>query len=122
MTTPLTNLTKKGAFSWSGEAQATFTKLKKVMSSCPVLALPDFTQTFLLECDALGEGIGAVLMQNNHTIAFESRKLRDYKRHYSIYAKEMLAIMHTLAKFRQYLVGNRFKVNTNHNSLRFFLE
>ena len=92
------------------------------MSSCLVLALPDFTQSFVLDCDAFGEGIRAVLMQNNHPIAFERRKLKDYERHYSIYDKEMLAIMHALAKFRQYLVGNRFKVKTDHNSLRFFLE
>lgn len=92
------------------------------MSSCPVLALPDFTQSFVLECDAFGEGIEAVLMQNHHPIAFKSRKLKEYERLYSIYDKEMLAIMHVLAKFRQYLVGNRFKVKTNHNGLRFFLE
>ena len=41
--TPLTDLTKKGAFSWGEGAQASFEKLKEVMSSCPVLALPDFT-------------------------------------------------------------------------------
>jgi hypothetical protein len=77
---------------------------------------------FLLECDALGIGIGSILMQNGHPIAFESRKLREYERHYSIYDKEMLAIMHALTKFRQYLVGNRFKVKTDHNSLRFLME
>jgi hypothetical protein len=54
------------------EAQSTFEKMKKVMSTCPVLALPDFAQPFTVECDASGEGIGAVLMQNNHTIVYES--------------------------------------------------
>ena len=61
-------------------------------------------------------------MQNHHLIAFESRKLKDYERHYSIYDKEMLAILHVLTKFKQYLVGNRFKIKTNHNSLKYFLE
>ena len=92
------------------------------MSSCPVLVLPDFAQLFVLECDASGEGIGAVLMQGGHAIAFESRKLLPHERLYSIYDKEMLAIMHALAKYRQYLVGSRFRVRTDHNSLRFFLE
>ena len=96
--------------------------MKKVMSSCLVLALPDFSQSFVLECDAWREGIGAVLMQNNHPIAFESRKLKDYERHYSIYDKEMLAILHVLTKFRHYLVGARFKFKTDHNSLKYFLE
>ena len=102
--------------------QETFEQMKEVMSSCLVLALPDFSQPFVLECDASGEGIGAVLTQNHHPIAFESRKLQNYERSYSIYDKEMLAIMHALAKFRPYLVGNRFKVKTDHNSLRYFLD
>jgi len=67
-------------------------------------------------------GIGTVLMQGGHPIAFESRKLLPHERLYSIYDKEMLAIMHALAKFWQYLVGNRFRVRTDHNSLKFFLE
>ena len=61
-------------------------------------------------------------MQNHHPIAFESRKLKDYEHHYSIYDKEMLAILHALTKFRQNLVRSRFKIKTNHNSLRYFLE
>ena len=108
MIAPLIDITKKGSFSWSEVAQQTFEKMKEVMSSCPVLALPDFSQSFVLECDDSREGIGAVLMQNNHPIAFESRKLKDYECHYSIYDKEMLSILHALTKFRQYLVGARF--------------
>ena len=99
LTAPLTDLTKKGAFSWGEGAQATFERLKEVMRSCLVLALSDFTQLFVLECDVSKEGIGAVLMQNHHPIAFERRKLQDYEHLYSIYDKEMLAIMHALAKF-----------------------
>ena len=94
-----------------------FNKLKEIMSSCRVLALSDFGQPFILECNAFGEGIGAVLMQKGHLTAFESRKLEDTKNLYSIYDKEMLAIMQALAKFRQYLVGNRFVVRTYHNNL-----
>jgi hypothetical protein len=59
---PLTDLTKKGAFRWIEEAQKTFDCMKEVMSTCPVLALLDFTQPFVLECDASGEGIRTVLM------------------------------------------------------------
>ena len=63
-----------------------------------------------------------ILMQGGHPIAFESWKLLPHERWYSIYDKEMLAIMHALAKFWQYLVGNRFRVRIDHNNLRFFLE
>ena len=58
----MADLNTKESFKWSDEAQATMEKMKEVMSTCPVLALPDFGIPFTLECDALGEGIGAVLM------------------------------------------------------------
>jgi hypothetical protein len=119
---PLTNLTKKGAFRWSSEAQLTFDKMKKVMSTCLVLALPNFCQPFTLECDASEEGIGAVLMQNRHPLIYENRKLRGPELPYTIYDKEMLAIMHALAKFRQYLVGAIFVVRSDHNNLKYFLK
>ena len=61
-------------------------------------------------------------MQNNHPIAFESRKLKNYECHYSIYDKEMLSILQDFMKFRQYLVGSKFKIKIDHNSLKYFLE
>jgi hypothetical protein len=75
----------------------------------------------MLECDASNEGIRAFFMQHRHWIAYESRKLTNLERLYSIYDKELLAIMHALVKFREYLVGGKFMVKTDHNSLRHFL-
>ena len=60
-------------------------------------------------------------MQQKHPIAYESMKLSTIERIYPIYDKEILAIMHALEKFRQYLVGGRFVVKSDHNSLRHFL-
>ncbi|KAH9290754.1 hypothetical protein KI387_034871, partial [Taxus chinensis] len=119
---PLTNLTRKGAFRWTDEAHVIFDRFKVTISTYPVLTLPDFSWPFILECDDSGSGIGAVLMQDHHLIAYVSRKLRDNKRLYSTYYKEMLAIMHALAKFRQYLVGGKFVVRTDHNNLKYILE
>ena len=73
MAAPLTDFTKKGAFRWTEPAQGVFDRLKDVISTCPILALPDFSQPFFLECDASGLGIGAMLMQNRHPIAYESK-------------------------------------------------
>ena len=95
--------------------------MKEIMSSCLVLELPNFSKPFVLECDAFGEGIGVVLMQYRHPIAFKRKKLQPHERLYSIYDKEMLAIMHALAKFRQYLVGGKFIVKIDQNSIRHFL-
>jgi hypothetical protein len=119
---PLTDLTKKGAFHWTKESQQTFNKMKEVMSTCPVLSLLDFSQSFVLECDASGVGIGVVLMQGGHPIVFKSRKLNESETPYPIYDKEMLAIMHALTKFMKYLVGNKFVVKTDHNNLKYFLD
>ena len=119
---PLTDLTKKGAFTWTELTHKIFEEMKVIMSSCLVLALPNFLQPFVVECDASREALGAVWMQNHHPIAFESRNMKNYKHHYSIYDKEMLSILHALMKFRKYLVGSKFKIKTKHNSLKYFLE
>lgn len=72
---PLTDLLKKEAFKWTPEAETTFVQLQKVMTSAPVLALPNFQLPFILETNASDTGIGVVLHQNGHPIAYFSKKL-----------------------------------------------
>lgn len=93
---PLTNLLKKGNFGWNEEAELAFIALKKAMSSTPILAMPNFNEQFFIEADASGIGIGAVLSQRGQPIAFLSRALGVNKQAWSIYAKEMLAILEAI--------------------------
>ena len=61
-------------------------------------------------------------MQDEHPIAFESRKLNKREQLKSTYDKEMLAIMQALAKWRKYLLGSKFMIHTDHNSLQYLLQ
>lgn len=92
------------------------------MSNAPVLATLDFSKPFVIECDASGFGRGAILMQGGHPITFESRELNKQQRLKFTYNKEILAIMHTLAKWRYYLLGSKFLIRTYHNSLQYLLQ
>eukprot|EP00253_Pinus_taeda_P006118 PITA_06118 len=102
---PLTTLLKKDAFSWTPEATKAFEHLQEAMCQAPVLATPDFTKTSIVECDASGNGIGVVLMQDERPIAFQSRPIKGKFLHKAIYENEMLAILHALKKCRPYLMG-----------------
>ena len=119
---PLTELLKKGQFSWSKEADQAFQKLKEAMSTTPVLKLPDFTKSFVLETDASQAAIGAVLMQQGRVIAYMSQVLGRKSQTLSIYEKELLSLMTAVQKWKHYLLGGHFVIKTDHESLKYLLE
>jgi len=94
ITYPLIELLKKGAlFIWSTVHDAAFHALKQALTIAPVLALPDFSKPFCVETDASGTGIGAVLTQDGHLLAFLSKSLCPRSQGLSTYEKEYLAIL-----------------------------
>jgi hypothetical protein len=119
--TPLTALLKKDSFSWTPAVAQSFQTLNMAMCTTPVLALPDFTKTFVLECDALGKGICVVLMQEGWPLAFTSKQLSERNLGKSIYEKEILDILQVVDLWRPYLLGQCFQIKTDHQSLKYFL-
>jgi hypothetical protein len=119
---PLIALLKKNSFTWTPAATQAFQTLKMAMCTTPVLALPDFTKTFVLECDASRKGIGVVLMQEGWPLAFNSKQLSEINLGKSIYEKEMLVILHVIDLWHPYLLGKHFQIKTDYQSLKYFLE
>jgi hypothetical protein len=74
---PLTTLLKNNYFTWTPAAAQDLQTLKMAMCTTPVSSLPNFTNTFVLECDASGKGIGAILMQEGRPLAFTNKQLSE---------------------------------------------
>lgn len=118
---PLTEMLKKGAYRWTRESESAFKQLKSSLMSPPVLAMPNFEEDFIVECDASKGGIRAVLMQSGHPLAFISHTLKGWALSLSTYEKEMLAILLAGKKWRQYLLGRQFTIKIDQRSLKFLL-
>ena len=80
-------------FNWNATAKESFQQLKKAMVNVPVLALPDFTKPFIIEIDAFGTGLRAVLMQDQRPIAYYNHALPLRAWLKSMYERELMAIV-----------------------------
>jgi len=125
---PLNTLLRLGVdWSWGKEQQEAFEKLKKAVTSRPVLAYPDFTRDFELWTDASQNGIGAMLAQRDekgkhHAIRYLSRSLKPNEVHYGIPELECLAAVWATAQLRPYLEGRPFTIVTDHYGLKWLPE
>lgn len=119
---PLTKLLQSEKLSWTEEAQQAFIQLKKALAEAPVLSMPDFSREFVVETDASGKRIEAVLMQDKHPIAFVSKALVLKHMGLSVYEKELLALVLAVTKWRSYLLGRHFIIKTDHHSLKYLVE
>ncbi|KAH9648159.1 WD REPEATS REGION domain-containing protein [Citrus sinensis] len=116
---PLTEIVKKHVgFKWGSEQERAFNLIKEKLVSAPLLALPNFTKTFEIECDASSIGIGAVLMQEWRPIAYFSEKLSGAALNYLTYDKKMYALVRALETWQHYLLPKEFVIHTDHESLK----
>jgi len=119
---PLHHLTQKNTpFSWTQTCEYAFSTLKQCLLQSPVLIYPKFSpdaEPFVLQTDASAMGLGAVLEQGRHVIAYASRALTKPEKSYSVIQQECLAIVYALKQFRHYLLGRPFTLQTDHAPLK----
>jgi hypothetical protein len=81
--------------------------------------MPDIEKPFSIYCDASGQGLGCVLMQDGHVVAYASRQLRKHEAHYPTHNLELATIVHALKIWRHYLMRKRCELYTYHKSLKY---
>ena len=118
---PLSDLLKKSVSKiWDEHCYRAFRKLKRRLTSTPVLKFPEFKKPFEVHTDASDFAIGGVLMQEGRLVAFESKKLSNVERRWPTHEKEMWAIVHCLKLWQHYLGLEYTKVYTDNVSVRYF--
>ena len=89
----ITSLQTKGInFKWTLRCEESFQQLKNLLTSAPVLKIADLEFFFVVCADACNQGLAEVLMQDNHVICYESRKLKEHEKNYATHDLELAAI------------------------------
>jgi len=124
---PLHALTRKNAaYVWDPVCQKAFEHLKELLTAASVLAFPDFSREFMLETNASGAGLGAVLALEQEDgvvrpIAYASRTLKPHERHYGVTELEALGAVWAVKHFQPYLYGHSCHLYTHHEALKSLL-
>ncbi|GJS43402.1 putative reverse transcriptase domain-containing protein [Tanacetum coccineum] len=120
---PLTKLTQKNKkYEWGEDEEEAFQMLKQKLCSAPILALPEGSEDFVVYCDASIKGYGALLMQREKVIAYDSRQLKKHEENYPTRDLELGAVVFSLRLWRHYLYGTKCVVYTDHKSLQYILD
>ena len=102
---------------WTSIHDNAFLALKAALGSAPMLGILDFSIPIHLESDASRFGVGVVLLQNGHPLAFISKALGPRNQGLSVYEKEYLAILMAVDQWRHYLMNSEFIIHTDHRNL-----
>ncbi|CAA7014271.1 unnamed protein product [Microthlaspi erraticum] len=116
MAQPMTKLTGKDVpFVWSAECEESFSQLKEMLTTTPVLALPEPGKPYMVYTDASGIGLGCVLMQEGRVIAYASRQWQGSERNRPTHDLELGAVIFALKIWRSYLLGETVQVSINYH-------
>ena len=104
---------------WSERCDEAFNELKKRLTTAHILVLPERGRNYVIYCDASSLGLGCVLMQEGHVIAYGSRQLKVHEKNYPTHDFELAAVIFALKLWRHYLNGEKFEVFSDHKSLKY---
>jgi hypothetical protein len=117
---PMTKLLAKGnTFEWTPRRETSFQDLKKRLTTTPILTMPDMEKPFSIYYDASGHGLGYVLMQDGHVVAYASSQLRKHKEKYPTHDLELATVVHAFRIWRHYIIGKRCEVYSDHKRLKY---
>ena len=121
---PLRQLLEKDkAWQWHHEHEQSLLKLKELATSAPVLAYLKPDRPVKLSVDASSKGLGAVLIQDDHPIAYASKSLTNTQQQYAQVEKEMLTVVFGCIRFHDYIYGvPNVTVESDHKPLESILK
>ena len=96
--------------------------MKNLLTIAPVLKVVYLEKYFVVCTDVCEQGLGGVLMQDNHMICYESRKLKEREKNYATHDLELAAIVYALRMWRHYLMGRIFELRTDHCGLKYLFD
>jgi hypothetical protein len=119
---PLLNLTRNDVkFDWNSDCQNAFDRMKQILTTAPLLILPDFSKPFIIQSDASKQAFGAVLSQitefGERPIAYASRTTIESEKNYNATELELTAIAWALDHFKQYVNGRQLIIHTDHQPI-----
>jgi hypothetical protein len=112
-------LEKDKNFEWTSACEASFQELKKRLMTAPILVIYDMEKPFSIYCDVSGQGLGCVLIQDGHVVAYVSQQLRKHEAHYPTHDLELAAVLHALKIWRHFLMEKICELYTDHKSLKY---
>ncbi|GKC76051.1 reverse transcriptase domain-containing protein [Tanacetum coccineum] len=114
---------RNAKFDFSDDCKKAFNILKEKLTTTPIIISPDWNIPFELMCDASDFAVGVVLGQRIDgkfkPIYYASKTLNNAQEHYTTTKKELLAVVFSFDKFRQYLILSKTVVYTDHSALKY---
>ena len=114
---PLNNI-RKEEFRWENEEQNAFENIKNELCANPLVQPYSLTKEATVTTDGSEKAIGGVLSQEEHLVIYVSRKLSQAKKNYSNFEREAFAIVFVVTRLKQFLLGRRFTLQTDHKPLK----